>query len=75
MRIYVFKSETNSGLRAFVGDVGGRNLPEQFRPWHAAGVIEDDDDPPHNLSRREIERAIDVNGFQLWRMKHRAKAR
>lgn len=74
MRIYVFKSETKSELRAFVGDVEGRNLPDQFQPWRAIGMIEDDDDPPHNLSRREIERAIDVHGFQLWRMKQRAKA-
>jgi hypothetical protein len=74
VRIYVFKSETNSELRAFVGDVAGRKLPEQFRPWHAVGVIEDWDDPPHNLSRREIESAIDLRGFQLWRMKHRAKS-
>jgi hypothetical protein len=69
MRIYVFKSETSGGLRAFAGDLAGRNLPDQFRPWHAAGVIGDNDEPPHKLSRDEIEKAIDVHGFQLWRMK------
>jgi hypothetical protein len=74
MRIYVFKSEANGGLRAFAGDVAGRKLPDQFRPWHAAGVIEDDVDPPHSLSRQEIETAIDVHGFQLWRIKLKAKS-
>jgi hypothetical protein len=69
MRIYIFKSEANNGLRAFAGDVAGRKLPDQFRPWHAVGVIGDDDDPPYQLSRFEIEKAIDVHGFQLWRMK------
>jgi hypothetical protein len=74
MRIYVFKSETNK-LRAFAGDVGGDKLPEQFRPWHAVGVIRDGDDPPYKLSRDEIEKAIDDQGFQLWRMKPKGMAK
>jgi hypothetical protein len=73
MRIYIFKSEVNRGLRAFAGDIAGRQLPEQFRPWHAVGVVGDEDEPPHKLSRPEIEKAIDAHGFQLWRMKPKAK--
>ncbi|MGA7490267.1 MAG: hypothetical protein WBW74_25370 [Xanthobacteraceae bacterium] len=73
MRIYIFKSEAKSGLRAFAGDLKGMKLPDQFRPWHAIGVVAPDRDPPHKLPREEIERAIDAQGFQLWRMKPQAK--
>lgn len=73
MRIYIFKSEANDSLRAFAGDPGGSKLPTQFRPWHAVGVIGPDKDPPHKLSRADIERAIDGAGFQLWRMKAKSK--
>ena len=69
MRIYVFKSETSGGLRAFAGDMIGSALPAQFRPWHAVGVVADDSIPPHNLPRGDIEKAIEGQGFQLWRMK------
>jgi hypothetical protein len=74
MRIYVFKSETTNGLRAFTGDGSGNKLPDQFRPWHAVGSIAPDEDPPHQLSRDAIETAIKDRGFQLWRMKAKAKA-
>jgi hypothetical protein len=73
MRIYIFKSDANTELRAFAGDLKGIKLPEQFRPWHAVGVVAPDRDPPHKLSREAIERAIDLHGFQLWRMKPQAK--
>lgn len=73
MRIYVFKSETKDDLRAFAGDVAGSKLPDQFRPWHAVGVINPDRKPPHNLSRATIEKAIADRGFQLWRMKPKAE--
>ncbi len=69
MRIYIFKSEVNEGLRAFASDPGGAKLPDQFRPWHAIGVVGPDKDPPHALPRKEIETAIDLQGFQLWRLK------
>jgi len=69
MRIYVFKSEANEELRAFASDLAGATLPDQFRPWHAIGVIGPDKDPPHNLPREEIETAINLRGFQLWRLK------
>jgi hypothetical protein len=73
VRIYIFKSESNS-LRAFTDDRAGSRLPEKFRPWRAVGAIRDDKEPPYNLPRDEIERAIDAQGFQLWRRKPKAKA-
>lgn len=72
-RIYIYKSETNNGLRAFAGDPTGSKLPDQFRPWHAIGVIRADKEPPHNLSREAIEKAIETHGFQLWRVKRKVK--
>jgi len=69
MRLYIFKSEPNTGLRAFASDPAGSRLPDQFRPWHAVGVVRPDQDPPHELPRDEIESAINDHGFQLWRMK------
>jgi hypothetical protein len=69
MRIYMFKSEADGGLRAFAGDPAGSKLPQQHGPWHAVGVIREEKDPPHRLSRATIEKAIDDTGFQLWRMK------
>ena len=69
MNIFIFKSETNGELRAFSGDKGGLNLPAQFRPWHAVGVVRPDAPPPNNLSRDVIEKAIADNGFQLFKLK------
>ena len=73
MRLYIFKSEVNDKLRAFAGDVAGSKLPAQFRPWHVIGVIAADKDPPHQLPRTEIEKAINDHGFQLWRRRLKAK--
>ena len=69
MRIYMFKSETNTELCASAGEESGSKLPDQFRPWQATGVIYDGKAPPHGLPRGPIERAINEHGFQLWRMK------
>ena len=69
MRIYMFKSETNTELCAFAGEASGSKLPDRFRPWQATGVIYDGKRPPHGLPRGPIERAIADHGFQLWRMK------
>jgi len=73
MRIYIHKSDAAGGLRAFSGDPAGSKLPSQFRPWHAVGVVGPDKEPPYHLSRTKIEQAIDTDGFQLWRMKSRAR--
>lgn len=74
MRIYVFKSETTKALRAFAGDAAGSKLPQSHGPWTVTGIVGADKDPPHNLSRDAIEKAIDAEGFQLWRRREKAKA-
>jgi hypothetical protein len=74
MRIYIFKSDASPELRAFSDDRSGTKLPARFRPWHAFGAIAADNDPPHGLSRPDIERAIRDTGFQLWRMKQQENA-
>jgi len=68
MRIFIFKSEGKAGLRAFSGDPGGRQLPSQFSPWHAVGVIAEDRKPPYTLDRKVIEDSISDAGFQLFRV-------
>ena len=74
MRIYVFKSETRDGLRAFAGDPDVHQLPRQHGPWTATGVIGPDSPPPYKFSRASIEQAIDAEGFQLWRLRDKVKA-
>jgi hypothetical protein len=74
MRFYVFKSDANGELRAFTGDMSGSSLPEKFRPWHAVGAVAPGEAPPHALSREVIEKAIEEQGFQLWRLKAKANA-
>jgi hypothetical protein len=69
MRIYVFKSETTSGLCAFAGDPDVNKLPRQHGPWTATGTISPDSAPPHNLPRDAIEKAINAEGFQFWRLR------
>jgi len=69
----MFKSEVQSGLRAFAGDPAGSKLPTQFAPWHVVGVVAPDKDPPHQLPRPDIEKAIEGSGFQLWRRRAKAK--
>jgi hypothetical protein len=74
MRIYIFKSEAMKALRAFAGDPAGSKLPTSHGPWTAVGVISEEKEPPHNLSRETIEGAIDAEGFQLWRRRAKVKA-
>ncbi|EJW10383.1 hypothetical protein A33M_4481 [Rhodovulum sp. PH10] len=74
MRLFMFESETAHDLRAFAGDSAGSKLPEKFGPWHATGIVRPDRDPPHKLSRATIEKAIEADGFQLWRIKEKEKA-
>jgi hypothetical protein len=69
IRIFVFKSETSHGLRAFAADLAGSSLPSQFKPWRATGAIAPDREFPYNLSRKAIEAAIRDHGYQLWRVK------
>jgi hypothetical protein len=74
VRIYIFKSETTKGLRAFAGDPAGIKLPEKHGPWSVTGVVADNKAPPHKLSREVIEQAIADEGFQLWRLSKKAEA-
>ena len=76
MRIYIFKSEKRpAGLCAFAADLVGSKLPESHGPWTVTGVVPDDKDPPHKLSRETIEEAIETEGFQLWRLSKKTEAR
>ena len=72
MRLFIFESKANAGLRAFTGDVAGRKLPDQFSPWRQIGAVRAENAPPYNLSRDLIENAINAHGFQLWRLKPKA---
>jgi hypothetical protein len=74
MRIYMFKSETRQRLRAFAGDLAGSKLPERHGPWTATGAVGADKPPPYNFSRAAIEKAIEAEGFQLWRVIDKAEA-
>jgi hypothetical protein len=74
MRIFIFKSEANPELRAFGGDLAGTKLPGQFKPWRAVGAIAPNQDPPYKIARDGIEKAINEQGFQLFRFKKRTKA-
>jgi hypothetical protein len=69
MRLFIFASDANIGLRAFAGDAAGRSLPDQFAPWREIGGVRPEGAPPYNLSRATIEKAISAHGFQLWRLK------
>ncbi len=69
MRMYVFKSEVRSAMRAFAEDSAGSRLPEKFAPWTATGVVSAERDPPHGLPRGQIEESIREHGFQLWRIR------
>jgi hypothetical protein len=73
-RIYIFKSETRRELRAFAGEPGGSKLPSQHGPWTATGVVRPENDPPYKFSRDAIEKAIDAEGFQLWRLGKKSEA-
>jgi hypothetical protein len=68
MRFFIFKSETKPELRAFGADLAGSELPSQFRPWRAVGAVAPDRQPPYNLPRDVIEKAIKDRGFQLFRL-------
>jgi len=69
MRLFMFKSEGNRGLHAFVPDPGGEQLPSRHGPWTAVGVVREEKDPPYRMSREVIEKSIADQGFQLYKMK------
>jgi hypothetical protein len=67
MRLFMFRSENDRELHAFAGDAGGRQLPSRHGPWTAVGVVRDEKDPPHKISREVIEKSIAEQGFQLYK--------
>ena len=69
MRIYIFKSETRKELQAFASDPAGEKLPRQHGPWTATGIVAPGSALPHDVSRTAVEKALSVEGFQMWRMK------
>jgi hypothetical protein len=69
MRIFIFKSQTRVNLRAFAGDIAGSKLPDRFGPWHYVRTVPRNMPLPHSIERPGIERAIENEGFQLWRFK------
>ena len=74
MQIYIFKSETRKGLHAFAGVMGSK-LPQNHGPWTVTGVVGPDISPPHNFSRdARSKEAIDIEGFQLWRLSKAVEA-
>ena len=74
MRLFIFKSETRSGLQAFSGDQSGNVLPKNHGPWTVTGVVGEGNALPHNISRSTIEEAIGTHGFQMWRLPKKAEA-
>jgi hypothetical protein len=72
MRLFMFKSESNRELHAFAADPGGQALPSRHGPWTAVGVVREDKEPPHKISRAVIEQSIADQGFQLYKMKKNA---
>lgn len=69
MHIFMFKSQATNGLRAFAGDSVGTKLPPQHGPWQSIAVYRPMKDLPHKMSRKAVEKAIERQGFQMWRLK------
>jgi hypothetical protein len=68
MHIYIFVSRTKPELHAFAGESHGERLPEKYAPWDTTGVVRPEKAPPHGFSRAAIEKSINAEGYQLWRM-------
>ena len=73
MRIFIFKSEAKTDLRAFGGDLAGLQLPDKFKPWRVVGAIAPNQEFPYKISRADVEMAIREQGFQLFRLKEKTK--
>jgi len=73
MRIFIFKSEARTDLRAFGGDLAGLQLPDKFKPWRVVGAIAPNQEFPYKILRADVEMAIREQGFQLFRLKETTK--
>ena len=69
MRVFTFKSQTRQNLCAFAGDMVGSRLPEKFGPWRLMNTAPRGGALPYDVPRLPVERAITLEGFQLFRMK------
>jgi hypothetical protein len=67
--VFKFTSGSKPTLFAFAGDRPGTSLPEKYGPWIADGFVRPTDAMPHKLDRGTVERAIETQGYQLWRMR------
>jgi hypothetical protein len=67
--IHTFSSTNGSGLHACTDDPEGRSLPIRHGPWKHVGRVQAGRDLPHGLDRGTIEKAIEANGFQMWRIR------
>ncbi len=75
LRLYIFKSQAGNGLRAFADDLRGSKLPGRFGPWKAIGAVAPGKDLPHGLPRDRIEKSVRQQGFELWRLVPKKKAK
>jgi hypothetical protein len=69
MRVFIFKSQTRQNLCAFAGDMAGSRLPEKYGPWRLINTAPRGGALPYDVPRPAIERAITLEGFQMFRMK------
>ncbi len=70
MRIFIFKSEARTDLRAFGGDLAGLQLPDKFKPWRVVGAIAPNQEFPYKYRGLTLKRRL---GFQLFRLKEKTK--
>jgi len=73
VRIFIFKSEARTDLRAFGAIWQGLQLPDKFKPWRVVGAIAPNQEFPYKISRADVEMAIREHGFQLFRLKEKTK--
>ena len=64
------RTDLDVRMKEIAGQAGGLSQRLKTDP---VGVIRDDKDPPHKFNRDAIEKAIESEGFQLFRMKSAKK--
>jgi hypothetical protein len=69
MRLFIFTSQAKPTIHAFSADSSGSKLPEKLAPWTFTRMLGSRQGLPHNLSREAVERGINLEGYQLWRLK------
>ena len=75
MRIYIFKSEIRrGGFSRLRRRSRWEQAPESAWTLDCHRVVRPEADPLHKFSRLSIERAIDGDDFQLWRLSAEVEA-